>query len=1055
MVNNDPPAAEPALLTSLPVAALPISAGWDLTPATDAQPAQLQVALSFDHRPYEGLYQLDAADGQHLVAAFTLPLDPASALDPANYTVTRRVPKGGTFVIEPVAVLAVALSPDQRVVTLTVTEMSHDLRYRQLIPTPITVTLGAIQSNYAASPLTFSGVFELMYGAVKMLVSLPVATRAAQARQQLALLLQPLGQGARLGVATGLLQQPLYWEPARATELVEIWLVPLDKFLADRAAGKAEVATPFLDYSIELPLTNLAVTDAPLVELTWRLTLAPPAPAPGPAPQAPAHASPRLEVLIPPAANTADDLAALAGKLEQLLYQPGQHEIRVALGPEPAGGGQSLWGIRTEANKRPGHQLAEPGQPVVFAAAALAPPLSSAADVPLYDFQPATGIDFTRPAQHVSFAQVDVNEWERLVIDTFDALTTPTYQAAIRRLDELAGTSHEATLRTNKDRWAGVLQHRLRPVFAAQAATNPAAARAAFRQHLGAGPLGAVYRVAALQFATPPAPTSTRPLGQVPHLVGEVSQTEPAGQALTTPPLPLAPAAPLLVFAESPATDQAGEQPHSAPFFDLELAYTGRQLELWPGGEKPADPAAAELRFLTPAGQQWAATPLTSNLGKCRVPVFQHDFRPLVLIAQEMLPAAGSTPDALLRRDCRLTYQQDAHYPPQQLTFTVAANMAAAESQSQLLPAAPPVPAGVFAELAQLRSVYPALAPNLLPVLAGINATTAADQPAVTTGAVALGAFNTMISRLVAASEGAALVQSPADAAGQPPAAPGVTTFGLREGTAPIDAVEALVIHVSPPAPVGLPMPVVALEGYTTQVHTADQEGTWYYFQDAEGRVLAAADSLPLTQRVLTLPGLRILAYQSLQVQVTATYNAELVPGQASAPAFVYTAPPLYFPTDSRQPSDPPTEPLDIATLRPDGEPTHTRRTLAGHLHQLFEYLLPPQMPPALYLRLAGVYTSPLAPGLPPVTTPVLQMPVTLLQLPPAPAHPTAAPDLARIISEVAAGLAAWYQQTRPESAEGAFVFDLDLLSGLGPQPQPLLQLTDLRLGVADITDLP
>ncbi|MCB2409991.1 hypothetical protein [Hymenobacter lucidus] len=1036
MINDDQPAAQPALLTSAnPARAL--SAVWHLTPP-DTTPPQLLVDLRFDHHPYEGLCQLVANDGQHLVAVFTQPLDPASANDPANYTITQWNSTGGPGRAVNLPVLAVALSPDRHAVKLTVAELAQNPQSKGLLPTPITLTLGLIKTDDADRPLFFSGEAKLLYAPnapVPPLATTPVGTRAALALQELGALRQPLAKGRRLAVATELLAQPLYWEPAQTTALLESWLKPIELYLAERAAGKAVVPLPNGSHTTALPLKELTITETPLVELAGRLVLAPPADAPA----TPAPVGSELDIPILPADMPDERLAALGQQLEQLLYRPGKHEIRVAVSPAKTEGARTLWGVRTEAGKCLGYELTEPRKPVVLVPTPFATPLQSATDVPLYAFQPATGIDFTRPAQHISFEQVDLNEWERLVIESFDQLTTPANEAAIRRLDELAGTKQGNTLRENKLRWAAVLKNRLRPVFAAEAATDSAAAREVFRQRLVAGPLGAMYSTKVLQFATKPTPPL--PSDMVPYVLGEVSQVGPPDHSLSLAavPLALAPAGPLLVFVESPAEDQGADR-YKPTYFDLKLTYTGRLRELRPNGGQPAE-YVTELRFLTPAGQQWANIPLTSDLALGHIPVLQHDFRTLSLISQEAQPA----PDSLLRWTCQLVYRQDAHYPQERLTFRVAFNEAPGAPQ----PATPQVPAGVFAGLAQFRSVYPDLIPNLLPMLARLDATT--DKQTATTGAVALGAFNAMVTRLVAALEAPA----PGPDVAQPaPTGKDVYTFELRESTATIDAVEALVIRIGTPAPAGLPTPVVALEGYTTQVHEPAQEagGTWYCFRDAEGRVLSAADSHALTQRLLTLPDLNVLAHQRVQVQVTATCNAELVPGQPSAPAFVYTTAPSSFPNVTPRPSDPAAEPLDIAALRPAADQTHTRRTLAGHLHELFDHLLPAQMPPALYLQLQCAYTYAIAPGLPPATLPVLLLPSTLLLIPPA-SPPPAAPDLTRLLDEVAASIAAWYQGARPDSAEGAFVFALSLFSGLGPQPVPLLQLPELVLKTEYVTD--
>ena len=200
--------------------------------------------------------------------------------------------------------------------------------------------------------------------------------------------------------------------------------------------------------------------------------------------------------------------------------------------------------------------------------------------------------------------------------------------------------------------------------------------------------------------------------------------------------------------------------------------------------------------------------------------------------------------------------------------------------------------------------------------------------------------------------------------------------------------------------------------------------------------------------------GLDALHTQNIRGRVAVVRNAGLLPGRATAPAFIYRVPPVSAASKVWPLLD------HRATLR---LPPTTPDALPGRLAELFARFLDvtPDSPDeeGRPLRVAVSWLYPMVPGGAPGTAPsppMVEVPVTLS--PTAtfiPSRDLAAPE--GLCARLGARLALWAQERSEAGAPGEFRLDLAAYANLSRGPgagdaSPLVAIHDLRMPVARIS---
>ena len=414
-------------------------------------------------------------------------------------------------------------------------------------------------------------------------------------------------------------------------------------------------------------------------------------------------------------------------------------------------------------------------------------------------------------------------------------------------------------------------------------------------------------------------------------------------------------------------------------------------------------------------------------------------------------PVSSDILNDLLRWDYSFTYSQSTHHSRDRLDFGVTFNVPRAgrpggEGTHRSDDPAGPAPTGdLVAELAGFVAVYPAIESVLRASLAkaGAEGTVRSGRASgVGDPGVALASFNRLFDRIVQAWREWKGPEESARRSGNGDEE-GAYHFTLRECVGTVDTeTDALVVELTGLPPEGAGHPVVTIPGYTTHVRTGPTSaGILYWFEDpAQGKLLTAAVGRDIADRRVTIPRLNLLHRHAATTTVRLTRNADLIPGRATSPAFVYNA-------GEARSAD-----LCRPLIRYDRELPITligEGTLKEHLQKFFSALLVGCDEGVLGIRCACTYLYTLSPDLPPVSLPVMMQPTLLVEIASRPSGTIA--TLQEMIDHWNDTLLAWLDTNRPDSTDVRLCFDLTFCSG---EETPFLQLSNVVVSMGARTFL-
>jgi LysM repeat protein len=504
-----------------------VGASWQVSPGIGGPPPLLQVQLSFDATPYEGLYRVVAQDSQTVVAYFTQCIEATSAIKKDNYALVQQTGPAGSE--RQVMLSKVVLNPDQKSVTLTVDHLEQDENK------PLRLTIGSISpavKSPVAADLSFSGVAKFFYAPEALPSATPVtdsATRDQQVYEQLWYQLTD-PNGVRFSIVTGLLQSPNVLTAAQAQQLLAGWLAPIYLFLADRAAGGTTVAAPPLTHDFAWPLDLGQLNGAQIFQLDLAFCIERTGGAVAGDFETTGGIKQVSTTIVPlstkAGTSTSYSFDTFAQQFEAAIQEPGRYAVRVASGtdrtaPNGSAGSRALWAVRHDASTGIGYQVTNAGRPDLFAPAPISNKLESWPQVPIYDFDPQTGINFDVASRSLDFAGIDMDVWGRQFFTAIDHVLSPEYTAAIQLIDARQHTSYYADILRYKTQLADIVKDWLLPVFQDAASLDPTAVRETFRQLLLVQ-LGNAYTTsAAVQFAAEVA--AQVPPGIAPRLYGALN----------------------------------------------------------------------------------------------------------------------------------------------------------------------------------------------------------------------------------------------------------------------------------------------------------------------------------------------------------------------------------------------------------------------------------------------------------------------------------------------------------------------------------------------------
>lgn len=992
---------------------------------------QLQLQFGFSGQAYEGLYHLAVTGEKTLTASFTSELEATAATDMINYSVLllqeAEKPVKAT-------ILSVALHEDGNSVAITLDGVDESKDQR------VTLEIANIPAKHGTA--VFSGTAECNYRDSDEPCISPVKEKARRDLQFYRQLLEDpaVSQQVRLSVETTLTTDANIFSEEQFASFTEKWLVPVCTFLTNRSEGSTIITAPVETHSVTFNMNMAQLHPGELFRLGCSLIV---------------HRGSKWNIMaITPSAEYTGatyDFLRFATRLESALRTE-KWVLRVMQhtgNAVNAGSADSteLWAVRQglQADQGISFTINKESAPEFFALRPISNRAESQLKVPICDFNPATGIDFTSPARHMNFADIDLDKWAELFFRSMDVFLSPEYLAAMEWVDAKLGTHYHSALPSRRAALADVVSKWLIPVFENDA-SDSAVVQEAFRQML-LTQLSAVYEMnAAVQLRT--SVVAESPEDTVPRLSGPVAVVSGAAERKmndehSAASLEFTPAEmDIRPGSDVPFTFMMGwEQPprddHGACITttDLSLQFSANRI----GG---VDPESWWLDFVTPEGNK----AFTADTGKLEVPVLlrmnPHDAAPVLLghSGQASGSPAVATFDSLFEWDYTMKYSRHVHLPHDILSFTLDF------SGKQRPATGSVVPAEVFAPLAQFAMVFPSVERVFTGTLAKIDDD--ADASVIAICNRALDAFTGMTDRIVSAMTSKA---SPA-----PQEIPGNDNlnyrFKVKEGKAVIDNVEALVISIINKVPQGMGDPYIQLDDCITIPCTDNLPGNYcFYFKDNTGKVITPYEGQHRPMRTIVIPRINIMQRQMVKTQVALSRNEELVPGKLSAAPFVYRIGAAQFP-DGCHPMIECNSEVDMSMLFPlDGK--NNVMSLIEHFEHLFTAVIWQGEQPVMSLKIDSSYNYSIAAGLPNVTLPIIMLPFTNVDMR---RRPYALGDvtLQKVIESLAETIKSWYRNHQPVENDASFGFDISFYSMLTGEPLPLLRMRSLSLGVKYVTDL-
>lgn len=867
------------------------------------------------------------------------------------------------------------------------------------------------------------------------------------------------------------------------------WLKPIHAFLQARAQGDSAAPAPAtLSLTLAVPAPRSAVTTAEVFPLTMTLGIA----RTGGIAEGDFAALPGVRSVDCPLTpqssaegGAGSSLEAFAKAVRSTLSMKGGPELIVTNGVDrraPASAPAAIWGVWLDApGSRAGKGIAvipeDPGAPEIFAPRPVSNQLVTRTETlrsyrGIDDFDPATNT-LTGPEQTLSFSDIDVDTWVAQLFDSFDDLLAPSYVSSMLVVDARADAKPAGveslldSLADVKKKLADIAADLMAPVFVDQAASRRGSAREALRQTLLTR-LSDLYSTrAAVSFGMTveaDIPDGGAPGTPGPQLFGGLSwhgeQPEFAGQVtFSSPKVPLTAGSnqPLTFLIEAPQLVSNGLS-GVVERITLDLDYQGSAIEHQVAGVPGIEDYFASS-WLQPVEKDGFA-PLSAALGSFDVPMVLRGFPATPRMDSQQ--GGATLPDGSLSDLTQWTYSVgyslDFHYEQDVVYGVVEYNLKSALHlrDASLLDA--------FPALAQFTTALPSLQAAIQDTVPGIDATTT-DKTLLNAAARALGAYLKMVSDIAASAEHGDGLRVHAgrprltgtDAAPYPFHIEEKTrTFEDADGNQVSAWVVSIVSDNGPP--VGLSeRPYVLVDGFdrdqTILIPGLSDDATGIYaytYRDADGPLTGSrAQTIP--GRSVVLPGLQILARQDAMTTIHLSRNDNLVPGRKTAPDFVYKTPNVSF-ANPCHPKITRDRAIDVARLGSTNDKP-VSRTLKAHLTTLFDALFANAYQGDVTLQLEVGYSYALSSAMADLAVPLpvmLQTPVTV----DVGGAGNSETTLAHLVDRTDKAILRWFERFAPSRTRGRLSLDLRIMSNMTDHPMPLLQLTNLRLDLGNVTDL-
>ncbi len=485
-----------------------VSVAWQV--ADGSQP-EIQLPLSFDTTPYNGLLSAKATSGTALLLTFTTAIDPDTATKLANYN------------LSPSLTATAAAMQGNNAVILTVSPMAEEVQY--------TVAIGNIKDS--TTKLTYSGQATCSYPDVPAEANSSIVQQAAHDFQVYTQLWYQLTDpaGIQLSVQTSLFGEDFIIKAGTYKDFVDNWIAPIYLYLQDRSNGMTTVAPPPSFYTFTFDIHPDQVVKDQIFEVLLSFTIA----RTGGAIMGDFETTGNVKKVttnISPASGSdayqTMSLNNFAGQFESVMSEDGQYNLKIATGADRNKLGQqspngTIWAVRLGiADTTPlSYSIDDVGAPALFAPKPVSNKLESRSNVAIYSYNTGTGIDFNNPSWQQDFSEIDLDQWVGSFFGAIDEMLTPEFTASMQLIDEKLNVSHLKNIQDAKESLADIAKMLMTTVFDGESG-DASAVQEALKQALLVKLTNLYATNSGIQFNTKV--ISDKPAGTPPNLYGSFLQ---------------------------------------------------------------------------------------------------------------------------------------------------------------------------------------------------------------------------------------------------------------------------------------------------------------------------------------------------------------------------------------------------------------------------------------------------------------------------------------------------------------------------------------------------
>jgi hypothetical protein len=801
--------------------------------------------------------------------------------------------------------------------------------------------------------------------------------------------------------------------------------------------------------------------------------------------------------------DTADATAIGTHRLDhyaeqfESAYQTASGILKIAAGAakdELSGAHNPLWVVRFSKNGSAGISAQIIGEPAFFAPRPLAKSLLSMKKVPVYTFNHITGGISDTPYQKKDFTGIDMDTWAQLALAAIDQFLEPQTALAASILDQKTNTNHLQDILDAKYELAEAIAGKVDRILQ-NPDINPKShyarinnAQEQMRQQMliklaAACTVDAIvqYPVGVRNMLISSCPNSAD--GEAPRLFGvpvakstsDHAGTSKSGEDYTvsTFKIDLDDSISYLSYAFSLKRDRE----RAVYVLDLEYQVTHIEHQICPEPGIDDNTVSSRIDFVHPLEPMAMADNTSSTV---TIPVLLRSYpSPPSVTSQEAVSvlaaattaaaemkhpilSAGEALQKAKRWDCRYTYSL-IHAAQDRIDSNVTLNQPDDLELHQADLGQEPL----FTALAQLVTVLEELQNEFATKLSEV---TMDSKPAeLKMAAPAVAAFAKLVKQL----PDAWTHWLPPKFVDTHEHSDELATyaFSVEERNYKVDAsgkhnpnvVEALGVAITPTqiAPdVREPQIIFIDYPHRLALQVPDDPNVFGY-QNGQKQWLTWEEALKLPCRTVEFNEMNALQYQNAWSSVRIVRNKSLIHDNPTREDFVYQTPFVKF-ANRLDPLLDSSYPIDVASI---GAPAPKNRALWQHLRVLFENLFDgAQAGTTQTVKLEAVYRYSLAPGdeTSPIEMPMFLAPPFDFRIdqdwsPEGPCRDGGGADVA-FVCKMADALKTWFASYGPHTDGAEFRFDVVVFSGsdgTAVSKPPLIQLRDIRLSVANITDLP